>query len=389
MEACGMRRAVIVIVCLCIVIASLFMVSIFYFLPEQAPEQVAEVSEQAPEQVAESDRELIPFMSVEEISIKREGKNDLRAILTYPAMEVETALIVIIGDWYLFGGSTHEYSGWAEFFADKGYISMLIEPENFSDPFLPLAETDVWSEDLGDAIEWAEVNLSVNGVGVFAHGLGATAAMRYGSGSNTLDAMVALSGGSPGYVEELSVPLQIFTGDFDLLSYAAWLFDAPLYYSAHNPKEIITISAGTHWGMSDFIDAFMPEPYWEKDVIAHYSLAWFDYFLKDNKSAYKAITEPYGGLSPVMPSLYDLGSGEQQIAGGKLFFKDALNNSQRAFRSAPEALKPLTRNVLDVCTSADYILAVLPGFLGYATDTILAWVRAIIVFILHLPGDLL
>jgi dienelactone hydrolase len=373
MEAYDMRRAVIVIICVGLAIALLSAVSLFYFAPE--PERELE-----PEQVQETiDIERAHGIRSEDISIKREGKSDLRATLMRPytreSMEEKMPLIAIVGDWYLFGGSTHEYSEWAKFFAENGYMSLLIELENFSDPFLP--QTDIWAEDLEDAVEWAEGNLTLDGIAIFAHGLGATAAMRYGSSSDTLKAMVVLSGGSLGCIEELKVPLQIFTGDFDIFSYAALLFSVPLYRAAQNPKEIISINAGTHWGMSDFIDAFMPEPNWEKSVIEHYSHAWFDYFLKNDTSAYKAITEPYTGLSPVMPSLYDLGSGEQKIAGGRLFFEDPMNNAQRAFRSAPEALKPLTRNVLDVCTNTDYIIASLPGFIKHITEFFIAWVKAL------------
>jgi hypothetical protein len=62
-----------------------------------------------------------------------------------------------------------------------------------------------------------------------------------------------------------------------------------------------------------------------------------------------------------------------------------MNNAQRAFRSASEALKPLTRNVLDVCTNADYITASLPGFIKHITEFFIAWVKALITSL----GDML
>jgi hypothetical protein len=89
----------------------------------------------------------------------------------------------------------------------------------------------------------------------------------------------------------LSIPLLLLISE---LLNMAFLIVLPAYYYAEPSKALVVIRGGTHNGMSEIGDAVWPRPYWEIDMCGHCSLAWFDYFLKNDTSAYKEITEPYG-----------------------------------------------------------------------------------------------
>jgi hypothetical protein len=63
------------------------------------------------------------------------------------------------------------------------------------------------------------------------------------------------------------------------------------------------------------MEQLYPKPSWQMPISLHYSLAWFDYYLKDNQDALVKIKTPTEHLSNAWLSTYDLGDGEVKMSG--------------------------------------------------------------------------
>jgi hypothetical protein len=64
----------------------------------------------------------------------------------------------------------------------------------------------------------------------------------------------------------------------------------PAYYAAQPPKELIVIKYGTHDGFSNLLEPYYPKAPWQHYTWEHYASAWFDYWLKNDESAFQKLT---------------------------------------------------------------------------------------------------
>ena len=288
-----------------------------------------------------------------DVTFENSSGRELSALLCLPDDEGKHPAIVGCGGW---AGSLHQYNNWPKFLAENGYIVLWIEPTFETSALLSMFGLSVWPQDIRDAVDWlldtspAREIVDKERIGLMGHSLGSIAVTKEAESDSRIKAVVALSTPNPSAMRDLEAPLMVISGDLDLSLYEivgflrnflmpcmifeplcllslplllpisallnmASLIALPAYYYAEPPKEIIVISGGTHNGMSKIGDAVWPKPYWEIDMCEHYSLAWFDYFLKMDRRAYSYLVEPYGELSLFYPSLYDLGKGEEVIGG--------------------------------------------------------------------------
>lgn len=70
---------------------------------------------------------------------------------------------------------------------------------------------------------------------------------------------------------------------------------------------------GTHLSFMNKLYPFCLIPKWQKEIIMHYSLAWFNYYLKNDENAYQDITNGYDNLSKLVKSRYNMGEGEKYL----------------------------------------------------------------------------
>lgn len=253
------------------------------------------------------------------VTFENSSGMEISALLCLPAEGGKHPAIVGCGGW---AGSLHQYNHWPKFFAENGYVALWIEPTFETNAALSAFGLSVWPQDVKDAIDWLLDNFSdfvdEEKIGLIGHSLGAMAVTKTTSMDPRVKAVVALSTPNPSAMRDLNAPLMVITGDLDLSTYEiagfvrnffipwleplrllslpfllplsffinmASLIALPSYNYAKPPKEIIVISGGTHNGISKIGSALWPKPSWELDMCEHYSLAWFDYYLKGDESA--------------------------------------------------------------------------------------------------------
>jgi dienelactone hydrolase len=185
-----------------------------------------------------------------------------------------------------------------------------------------------WAEDMEDAITYLVEQSPVRSLidkdklGVVGHSLGGITASRVAAEDQRVKAAVILSCTDLSKLAEVNVPIQIQTADFDFGGLLTSFENIPSYLLANPPKQLIVVQWGTHdftaKPTSEFPKCYFDErgkPPWQNKISLHYLLAWFDYFLKGEESAYERIITPTEHLSRQWCSKYDLGKGEQQMAG--------------------------------------------------------------------------
>lgn len=146
-------------------------------------------------------------------------------------------------------------------------------------------------------------------IGLIGHSLGGITVTETAAEDKRFDAVVALSQGNPLTIDKIDVPIQFQGGCFDIAT-----LSIPLLYScyknANTPKEIITISGGTHVGFSTALGPLTPCPPWQKDICLRYLIGYFDYFLKNKTDAFETITTGAPHLSKIIKSRYNFGDGD-------------------------------------------------------------------------------
>jgi dienelactone hydrolase len=145
-------------------------------------------------------------------------------------------------------------------------------------------------------------------IGLIGHSLGGITVTETAAQDKRVDAVVALSHGNPLIINKINVPIQFQGGTLD-----TGLLSIPIisscYRKANTPKEIIMISGGTHIGFTTAFGSLCLCPKWQKDICLHYTIGWFDYFLKNKTDAYAAITTGTDHLSKIFKSRYNFGEG--------------------------------------------------------------------------------
>jgi len=242
-----------------------------------------------------------------------------------------------------FPGYVNAYSWIPKALAEQGYVTFIYDPPGLgkSEGFVPIRGVSVqvlnlyfrfgsytisplhyfvgdWVQAGCDAltymIEESPVNemINVSSIGLIGHSFGGITASEIAAVDDRFDAVIAMSHANPMYVDDISIPIQFIGTDFDY-----GLFSIPMiqlsYSRANAPKEMIMIKLGTHFGFTTAFNSLCPCPRWQKDVVLHYIVPWFDYHLKNDLSSYPIITSGTDNLSPIFKSQYNLGSGNYII----------------------------------------------------------------------------
>jgi dienelactone hydrolase len=241
--------------------------------------------------------------------------------------EIQHPGIVFIGRGGI-GGWMEMYSWFCEGIAKNGYVVMIFEPTNESNPFLSRigAINGTWSNDLKDAITYLTTQdpfremVDERKIGIVGHSLGGIVVTSAPLLDDRAKAVVAISEGDLNKISDLKVPIQIIGGDHDLLGVLVppippRLVAQPSYELANPPKQLIMIKAATDLGFTTFLNPFYPKPSWQQSVTLHYATAWFDYFLKSDPNARKTLVTPIDSLSTAFNSRYNLDNEEVIMAG--------------------------------------------------------------------------
>ena len=225
--------------------------------------------------------------------------------------------------------------------AQAGYATMVFEPGGQAESrgnsdgaspywfshYLPPG----WENDLYDSVSYlyrfspiAEL-VDSEKIGIMGHSRGAWAVCNEQLGDIRVKAAIQISGGSPGCSPFSRIPTQLQTADFDLLDLGQpfWgpLSNSLYYTMTNSPRQLIVIAAGSHGGFNTVEgegadspwNMWLLVPEWQHPTSAHYAIAWFDYYLKEDPSARDRITEPISGLSHLFPSKYLLDHIEEEV----------------------------------------------------------------------------
>lgn len=221
-----------------------------------------------------------------------------------------------------------QYYGWAQFMARNGYIVYTFDVSGQGES--EGAGADTWSvrvNDTVDAITYMMYHSQVKHcidsqkIGTFGHSMGGITVLEHQAVDERVKAAVSAAPISKYNVNmpTSNIPIQIQTADNDgpvaPIPFMCPAVTKQIYEALEGPKEFIVIDKGTHasWGNLPFF----PCPTWSWDIVAQYSLGWFNYYLKGDNASISAITTPADHLSTLHASAYDLkdGSGEQALGG--------------------------------------------------------------------------
>jgi len=174
-----------------------------------------------------------------------------------------------------------------------------------------------WEFDLYDAItyltEYSPIKNLVERIGTMGHSRGSVAVAEEQVFDERVKACVEVSMTDYFSSSKSRVPTQIQTADFDLL--IGGYLNSLLYTVTNPPKQIIVVEGGSHNGFctrkeegaETGIYHWPMSPKWQHEISGYYALAWFDYYLKGEKSARRRITTPLKHLSKIYPFRYELG----------------------------------------------------------------------------------
>jgi len=166
-------------------------------------------------------------------------------------------------------------------------------------------------------LEKSPVNQIINKtkLGLIGHSMGGVIVTEVAAKDKRVDAVIALSHGESSIIANITIPIQFQLGSFDMTSSIPIILSC--YKKANPPKELISISGGTHVGFTTVFSSFCPCPPWQKFVCLTYAIGWFDYFLKNKSGSYETITTGMNHLSKIIPSYYNFGDGDHRLKYGQ------------------------------------------------------------------------
>jgi Predicted dienelactone hydrolase len=211
--------------------------------------------------------------------------------------------------------------------ARNGYVVLVFDPggqgdsngRDLGDYWLKHFPPPGWEFDIYDAITYLtryspiKELVDKKKIGTIGHSRGSLAVAEEQVFDERVKACVEVSMTDYFSSSKSRVPTQIQTADFDLL--IGGYLNSLLYTVTNPPKQIIVVEGGSHNGFctrkeegaETGIYNWPMSPKWQHEISGHYALAWFDYYLKGEKSAKARITTSLKHLSKIYPSRYELG----------------------------------------------------------------------------------
>ena len=267
---------------------------------------------------------------IEKIEVRFENREGilLAGIIFYPGWTGNwklPAVVIVPG----FACHKEDYFWLADALVENGYVAISIDGTGQADigGAHPLSEMSVmpYVNDVSDAITYLTTESPVADI-VDAEKI-AIAGHSYGGGTVTVAAVVdervkACIMLSPimdalaepkGYASKSRCPTIVLDGHMDgvLVTVSNAV---PIYRDLNSPKQLILIEGGTHMGFTNIYPVAslleIPTLAWQIPVEAHYCVAWLDYYLKGDESAYKRIITPIPHLSRFSGMAYDFGPGK-------------------------------------------------------------------------------
>lgn len=211
--------------------------------------------------------------------------------------------------------------------ARNGYVVLVFDPggqgdsngRGLGDHWLKHYLPPGWEFDVYDAITYLTEHSPIKElvdkekIGTIGHSRGSMAVAEEQVFDERVKACVEVSMTDYFSSSKSRVPTQIQTADFDLL--IGGYLNLLLYTVTNPPKQIIVVEGGSHNGFctrkeegaETGIYNWPMSPGWQHEISGYYALAWFDYYLKGEKSARTRITTSLKHLSKIYPSKCELG----------------------------------------------------------------------------------
>jgi len=212
-----------------------------------------------------------------------------------------------------FGGTKEDMSEIAMRLAAENYIVVVFNPPgiylNFLDTAKYIENIFKWDQDFIKTIDYITDSLLsqyiyLDKIGAGGHSWGGMSAGSASLLDSRIKVMVLFS---PATVEkpfsEITVPTLTITGTLDFLEMNNFLY---VYPFINAPKQIIDIIGAGHCCFAGADHCFP----WIKEISAYYCIAWFDYYLKDDKNALNRIKASFPMFSR---GIYNFGDGDVQM----------------------------------------------------------------------------
>lgn len=190
------------------------------------------------------------------------------------------------------------------------YLSLIETPMHYFKGECKKVTKDALSYLLNESPVKHMINKS--SIGFIGHSLGGIIALDTLLEDKRPKAVIILSNGNPINIDKIEIPIQFQGGDMDIFFQSIPIL-LRCYKKSNYPKELIVISMGTHLSFMNKLYPFCLIPKWQKEIIIHYSIAWFNYYLKNDENAYQNITNGYNNLSKIVKSRYNMGEGEKYL----------------------------------------------------------------------------
>lgn len=206
------------------------------------------------------------------------------------------------------------YRWWHRLFADNGYMVFAFdfsgqghsEDEAAGDPGNNLHDAQDAMAYLFEQSSVVSV-LNTEQVGVTGHSMGAAAVLRVqeqeaSDASEPNPVRIKAGVAAAPVAESVSaspIPIMIQTGDHDgpiaPIPFANPAVVRPLYDSLESDRAFIVAEASSHGQHTNY--PLIPTATWGREIAANYSLAWMDYYLRDDASALQILEGGHPHLS--------------------------------------------------------------------------------------------
>ena len=205
------------------------------------------------------------------------------------------------------------YRWWHRVFADAGYLVFAIDYSGQGHSEGTDDDRDAYRvTDASRALSWLFEESPVRDfvdterVGVIGHSLGAITTLELQAVDDRFKAAVA---GAPIHesassFDSADIPIMIQTGDHDgpvaPVPFLNPILTRTVYDKLEADRAMIVAEAASHALHTNY--PILPTPTWSREITAIYSLAWMDYYLRNDESALERLLTPHAHLSSLHTS---------------------------------------------------------------------------------------
>lgn len=219
------------------------------------------------------------------------------------------------------------YRWWHMTFADAGYLVLAIDYSGQGHSEGTDDDRDAYRvSDASRALSWlleespVKDAIDADRLGVVGHSLGAITTLELQAVDDRFRAAVAAAPihESASSFETADIPIMIQTGDHDgpvaPVPFMNPVVTRTVYDKLQADRAMIVAEAASHAQHTNY--PALPSPTWGREIAAIYSLAWMDYYLREDTSALSALLTAHPHLSSLHTSDVEIDGSTHVLRAG-------------------------------------------------------------------------